>query len=225
MKIGNIANSLHKGVIDDIPLKVSIEEDLQRVSVAREALGTDGDLMVDANTSLDTPTAMRYADALEDLKVAWFEEPVQPENIDGCVALANRTHIPIAGFETETNKYTFAALIDAGAIHIVQPDVVQVGGLTEALKIAHYAHMKHRVFTSKIYSTMVSMAACAQLLYALPNGEHFEIDQDPLPWREEIVKSPALIIDDGWVTPGELPGIGVDIDEEALRPWIVRADG
>ena len=47
------------------------------------------------------------------------------------------------------------------------------------------------------------------------------MDQDPLPWREEIVKTPALIIEDGWVAPGELPGIGVDIDERALRVWTV----
>ena len=111
--------------------------------------------------------------------------------------------------------------MDAGAIQIAQPDVVQVGGITEALKIAHYAQMKHLVFTSKIYSTMVSMAACSQLLYALPNGAYFEMDQDPLPWREEIVKSPALVIEDGLVAPAGLPGIGVDIDEDALRPWIV----
>ena len=221
MKIGNIASAIHKGVIEDTPLKVSIEDDLERIRVAREAIGWDRDLMVDANTSLDTHTAMRYADELEDLNIRWFEEPVQPENIDGCRELASRTRIPIAGFETETNKYTFATLIDAGAIQIVQPDVVQVGGFTEALKIAHYAQMKHLVFTSKIYSTMISMAACSQLLYALPNGEYFEMDQDPLPWREAIVKSPALNIEDGWVTPGELPGIGVDIDEDALNPWIV----
>ena len=225
MKIGNISSAIHRGITGDTPLEVSIEEDLSRISVAREAIGPDLDLMVDANTSLDTRTAMRYADALEDLNIRWFEEPLQPENIDGCVELARRTRIPIAGFETETNKHTFAALMDAGAIQVVQPDVVQVGGLTEALKIAHYAHMKHLLFTSKIYSTIVSMAACAQLLFALPNGAYFEVDQDPLPWREDIVKSPALNMEDGWAVPGNLPGIGVDIDEEALRPWIVSPSG
>ena len=85
--------------------------------------------------------------------------------------------------------------------------------------------MKHLHFTSKIYSTIVSMAACAQLLFALPNGAYFEVDQDPLPWREDIVKSPALNMEDGWAVPGNLPGIGVDIDEEALRPWIVSPSG
>ena len=181
MKIGNIADSIHKEVIVDTPLKVSIEEDLRRVEVAREAIGMDRELMVDANTSLDTKTALRYADGLAPMRIRWFEEPVQPENIAGCTELARRTGIPIAGFETETGKYAFAALMDAGAIQIAQPDVVQVGGITEALKIAHYAQMKHLVFTSKIYSTMVSMAACSQLLYALPNGAYFEMDQDPLP--------------------------------------------
>ncbi len=89
--------------------------------------------------------------------------------------------IPIAGFETETDKYQFARLIDAGAIQVVQPDIVQVGGITEARKIAHYAQMKHLCFTAKNYSTVVSSAACLQLLYALPKSDYFECDQDPLP--------------------------------------------
>ena len=78
-----------------------------------------------------------------ELGVRWFEEPTQPENIAGCAELARRTRVPIAGFETETSKFNFAALIDAGAIQMVQPDVIQVGGITEARKIAAYAQMRH----------------------------------------------------------------------------------
>ena len=102
---------------------------------------------------------MRYADALEPLNIRWFEEPTQPENVEGCAELARRTRIPIAGFETETGKYQFARLIDAGAIQVVQFDVVQVGGFTEARKIAAYAQMRHLPFTAKNYSTAVSTAA------------------------------------------------------------------
>ena len=224
IKIGNIARTVHRGTITTTPLEVTIEEDLKRITVARDAVSPGGELMVDANTSFDTRTAMLYSDAMENLDVRWFEEPVQPENINGCAELARRSRVPIAGFETETNKHSFAALIDAGAIDIVQPDIVQVGGFTEALKIAHYAQIKHLLFTSKIYSTAVSMAACAQLLFALPNANYFEVDQAPLPWRDGIVKTPAVIRDGGHVTPSPLPGIGVDIDEEALKPWLISPD-
>ena len=64
--------------------------------------------------------------------------------------LARRTRIPIAGFETETGKYSFAALIDAGAIQVVQPDVVQVGGFSEAAEdCALRAHETPRVHEAR----------------------------------------------------------------------------
>ena len=132
-----------------------------------------------------------------------------------------RTRIAIAGFETETGRDAFARLIDAGAIQVVQPDIVQVGGITEARKIAAYAQIRHLPFTSKNYSTIVSSAACLHLLYALPNGEYFECDQDPLPWRNEILKRPAFRLEDGMAEPGDAPGLGVDIDEAKLTPWLV----
>lgn len=219
MKIGNTSEVIHAGVTGELPLRRSFEDDMTRIAVARAAAG-EGRLFVDANTSLDAAQAMRYADRLEALDVGWFEEPVQPENIAGAVKVAERTRIPIAGFETETNKFTFKHLIDAGAMQIVQPDVVQVGGLTEARKIAAYAQMCHLSFTSKNYSTVISQAAALSLLYAIPNGRWFEREIDPLPWRDEIVTQPAITIEQGFAMPSDAPGLGVEIDEAALARWI-----
>jgi D-galactarolactone cycloisomerase len=222
MKVGNVAQAAHYGVLHDVPLRVSIDEDLARVRAAREAIGADRNLMIDATTSLTPRVAMRYAEALQPLEIRWFEEPVQAEDVAGCTELARRTRIAIAGFETETGRDAFARLIDAGAIQVVQPDVVQVGGITEARKIAHYAQVRHLPFTSKNYSTAVSAAACLQLLYALPNGEYFECDQDPFPLRDEILARPAWRIDDGMVEPSDAPGLGIEIDEAALARWTVQ---
>lgn len=221
MKVGNIASAVHARVLDATPLRVSFEEDLVRVRAASEALGSDRDLMCDATTSLDTRTAMAYADEFERIGVRWFEEPTQPENIAGCADLARRTRIPIAGFETETSKFNFAALMDAGAIQMVQPDVIQVGGITEARKIAAYAQMRHLGFSSKNYSTAVSLAACLNLLYALPNADYFECDMDPSPWREQFQRTPLFDFDEGMVQPFDRPGLGLDIDEAVLTTWRV----
>ena len=213
MKVGNIASAVHARVLSETPLGVTLEEDFARVRAAREAIGSDRDLMCDATTSLDARTAMTYADE--------FEEPTQPENISGCAELARRTRIPVAGFETETSKFNFAALMDAGAIQMVQPDVIQVGGITEARKIAAYAQMRHLGFSSKNYSTAVSLAACINLLYALPNADYFECDMDPSPWREQFLRAPLFGFDDGMVQPFDCPGLGLDIDEAALSAWRV----
>ncbi|KJS10542.1 MAG: 2-oxo-3-deoxygalactonate 6-phosphate aldolase [Hoeflea sp. BRH_c9] len=222
MKVGNIASAVHAGVLHDTPLRVTMKEDFVRVRAARDALGSDLDLMCDATTSLDARTAMTYADEFERIGVRWFEEPTQPENIVGCSELARRTRIPIAGFETETSKFNFAALMDAGAIQMVQPDVIQVGGITEARKIAAYAQMRHLSFSSKNYSTAVSLAACLNLLYALPNADYFECDMDPSPWRDQFLRTPLFTLDDGMVQPFDRPGLGLDIDESALAAWRVQ---
>ncbi|MEX2650637.1 MAG: mandelate racemase/muconate lactonizing enzyme family protein [Alphaproteobacteria bacterium] len=221
MKIGNVPGVVHQGVLADVPLRHSFDDDVARIRAAREAIGADRWLMCDANASLDLGLALRYAEVLEVLEARWFEEPTQPEDVAGCAELARRTRVPIAGFETETGRDAFARLIDAGAIGVVQPDVVQVGGLTEARKIAAYAQMRHLAFTAKNYSTAVSAAACLHLLHAQPNGDFFECDQDPMPWREDILRSPAWAIDAGYAVPADRPGLGLDIDETALGRWRV----
>jgi D-arabinonate dehydratase/D-galactarolactone cycloisomerase len=166
--------------------------------------------------------AMRYTAALEPLNIRWFEEPTQPEDVEGCAELARRTRIPIAGFETETGKHQFARLIDAGAIQVVQFDVVQVGGFSEARKIAAYAQMHHLNVTAKNYSSAVSTAATLQLLYALPNGDYFECDQDPNALRDELAKQPLFEMADGLVVPSDRPGLGIELDEGALARYRVK---
>jgi D-arabinonate dehydratase/D-galactarolactone cycloisomerase len=221
MKIGNIPQVVHGGVLSDVPGRLSFADDIARVAVAREALGPDLNLMVDANTSLSARMAMRYAEAMLPFNVRWFEEPTEPENVEGCAALARHTRIPVAGFETETGKFQFARLIDAGAIQVVQFDVVQVGGLTEARKIAAYAQMHHLPVTAKNYSTAVSTAVTLQLLYGLPNGDYFECDQDPNGLRDELAVSPLYRMEEGLITPHDGPGLGIAIDEQALQRWRV----
>jgi D-arabinonate dehydratase/D-galactarolactone cycloisomerase len=205
-------------------LRLSFEEDISRIKTAREALGSGTDLMVDANTSLSAQMAMQYAQAIEPLNIRWFEEPTQPEDVEGCADLARHSRIPIAGFETQSGKYQFARLIDAGAVQVVQFDVVQVGGITEARKIAHYAQMRHLPVSSKNYSTAISTAATLQLLFALPNGDYFECDQDPNDLRDRLAQQPFFVLENGIVMPRESPGLGLTIDESGLEQWRVHAD-
>jgi D-arabinonate dehydratase/D-galactarolactone cycloisomerase len=221
MKVGNVPDAAHAKVLHEVPLRRSFEEDMARVRAAREAIGADRWLMCDATTSLSAHAALRYAEALEGLEVRWFEEPTLAEDVAGCAELARRTRIPIAGFETETGRHAFARLIDAGAIGIVQPDVVQVGGLTEARKIAAYAQVRHLTFTAKTYSTAVATAATLSLLYALPNGQYLECDQDPMPFRDAILREPLFRLDGGWAAPSDRPGLGLSIDEDALARFRV----
>jgi D-arabinonate dehydratase/D-galactarolactone cycloisomerase len=82
--------------------------------------------------------------------------------------------------------------------------------------------MRHLAFTAKNYSTAVSTAATIQLLYAYPNGDYFECDQDPNELRDGFIASPLFQLDNGMATPTDRPGLGVDVDEQALKRWLVR---
>ena len=106
---------------------------------------------------------------------------------------------------------------------MVQFDVVQVGGFTEARKIAAYAQMRHLPVTAKNYSTAVSTAATLSLLFALPNGDYFECDQDPNALRDEMARQSLYAFDDGMVIPSDRPGLGLEVDEDALKRWRVAA--
>jgi len=101
--------------------------------------------------------------------------------------------------------------------------VVQVGGFTEARKIAAYAQMRHLPVTAKNYSTAISTAATLQLLYALPNGDYFECDQDPNALRDELAREPLYRIEGGLAVPSDRPGLGIDIDEVVLKRYRVKA--
>ncbi len=81
--------------------------------------------------------------------------------------------------------------------------------------------MRHLPVTAKNYSTAVSTAATLQLLFALPNGDYFECDQDPNALRDGITRGSLFSLDDGMVMANEGAGLGLEIDETALRRWRV----
>ena len=114
----------------------SIENCVRRVKAARRGIGPKVELMIDAHGSLETPVAIRLAEALEPYDIAWFEEPVSPENHAGQAEVRSATSIPIASGEREFSRYGFRSLLEHKAIDIAQPDVARAGGLTEIRRIA-----------------------------------------------------------------------------------------
>ncbi len=81
--------------------------------------------------------------------------------------------------------------------------------------------MRHLAVTAKNYSTAVSTAATLQLLFALPNGDYFECDQDPNALRDDITREPLYVLESGRAVPTNRPGLGLHIDEAALERWRV----
>ncbi|GEP47246.1 mandelate racemase/muconate lactonizing enzyme family protein [Microbacterium saccharophilum] len=119
--------------------KPDLAEDVDRLAAVREVLGPDRDLMIDANQRWDLARATASLEELSRFAPAWIEEPLRADDLAGHAELARRTGIPIALGENLHTEYRFAEFLRAGAAHIVQPNIVRVGGITPFLRIAAIA--------------------------------------------------------------------------------------
>jgi L-alanine-DL-glutamate epimerase-like enolase superfamily enzyme len=182
-------------------------EDFERLQAVREAVGSDMDIMVDANQSMTYAEARRRTHLLEPLQLFWFEEPLPAEDLGGHVRLAASTSIPIAVGESIYSPSHFREYLAAGAAAILQPDVARVGGITPWLKVAHLAETFNvKVAPHFLMELHVSLAA------AVPNSIYVEY----IPQLRSITKSEIQVAGGMAVAP-ETPGIGIDWDFEKIH--------
>jgi D-arabinonate dehydratase len=197
----------------------SFEEDLARVRAVREAVGDDFRLMVDANNAWGVATALAAGREFDQLGVHWFEEPVGTDDRAGSAQLAAALDVPVAGYETETQLSGFRDLIGAGAVDIVQPDVIWAGGITACRRIAALAYAAGLPCVPHVYSTAVSIAANLHFMASLPNCYLLEFDQNPNALRSELLTEPVEPDADAVVAVPERPGLGVRLDQATVRRY------
>jgi D-galactarolactone cycloisomerase len=194
------------------------EEDVELVRRVHEAVGADPALMVDANYAYDPGTARRVGRELEGLDVAWFEEPVPPENLDGYAHLRDALDVPVAGGECHTPA-EFTRLFDRGGLDVAQPDVCNVGGLTPARRIATAAPDRGVQVVPHVWGTSVALAASLHLIATLRGDPWLEFDRSPNPLRKEVSADPIAADERGRVAIPEGPGLGLALEEEALAEY------
>ncbi|MEU1972643.1 mandelate racemase/muconate lactonizing enzyme family protein [Microbacterium sp. NPDC019599] len=119
--------------------KPDLAEDVERVRAVRELLGPDRGLMIDANQRWHLEQAVRSVEVLSEFDLGWIEEPLRADDLAGYTALARRIDVPIAVGENLHTVHRFRDFLQAGAAHIVQPNIVRVGGITPFLRIADLA--------------------------------------------------------------------------------------
>ncbi len=194
--------------------------DEQLVRSAREAVGEDALLMVDAGASdafwsHGYSWALRTAQMLAAYDIAWFEEPLPPDALADYAELRRRAPVPIAGGETLTRRQAFLPWLAAGAFDVVQPDVTKVGGLSEQRRIARAAEDNGIAYVGHGYNTAVGLAADLQLASALPGTELVEYHPGA-PEIEELA-GPVFALDaDGMLAIPDGPGLGVALDPDAV---------
>ena len=193
------------------------------VRAARDAIGPDNLLMVDAGGSdaywkQGYKWALRTAHMLAHYDVAWFEEALKPDALDDYVALRRAAPVPISGGEVLTRRQSFQPWIEAGAFDIVQPDVTKVGGISEERRIGWMAQEHGVRFIPHGWNTAVGLAADLQLASAFPDTDLVEYLTGS-PFIDEIVAEPWRLDADGMLAIPALPGLGITLDHAAISRY------
>lgn len=206
-----------------IKIGYGLDIDIAAIRAVRDTIGPDMELMIDANHGYDAIEAVRLGNAVADLDITWFEEPVVPEHLDAYCDIRARQPIPVAAGETWHGRAAFAEAIKARAVDILQPDVCGCGGISEMRKIFSMAETAGVRLAPHVWGTAIAMAASLQMLAVLPpspmrhapNTPWFEFDQTHNPFRMAVVDDP-IVATNGIVTVPNGPGLGISVRPEVF---------
>lgn len=197
-----------------------IEHMVDKVAFMRESLPKRIELAVDMHGRYDVGTAKRVAKELEPFKLLWLEEPVPPENVDAMRDVRESTSIPICTGENLFLRHGFRELFEKRAVDIIMPDIQKCGGLLEARKIADMAHTYYIPMAPHCQASPIGSMASCHVLASIPNALvlewHWSHPAERMELWKQYVKE-GEIINKGYITVSDRPGIGLEIDDEALR--------
>ncbi|HXJ62238.1 MAG TPA: mandelate racemase/muconate lactonizing enzyme family protein, partial [Actinomycetota bacterium] len=209
---------------------MTVEEDVAVVRTVREA-HPDVTLMVDANMGWrthgfaeypewDLARATRFARELEDLNVAWLEEPLDQFDYRGYAELRRRTSVPLAAGEMLSDLHGFRDMVEHRAVDVLQPDAILSGGILMSRKIAGMAEAAGIGFSPHTWTNGVGLRVNMQVMGATTGNVWCEYPIDPPGWipevRDAMLTEPTTVDPDGFVTIPDVPGLGIELDEDAL---------
>ncbi|HEY5700690.1 MAG TPA: mandelate racemase/muconate lactonizing enzyme family protein [Gammaproteobacteria bacterium] len=195
---------------------VSLNEDMQRLSVIREVIGDDALLMVDVNQGWSLETAIEGARLLEAFNPRWLEEPVHwTDDRRQLALLSKKTRIPLSAGESEATAHGCRALIEEGAVEILQFDCTRMGGFTMGRKLAALAELNH-VQVAPHHDCYLH----AHIVGGSPAGFILESFTDPErdPLQAELFENPPRI-EDGVMQFSEEAGLGLTLSEHAIKKY------
>lgn len=193
------------------------------VARAREQVGDEVELMVDAWMSLDVEYAARLAELLRPYRLKWLEDLLLPDDLEGYAGLRRRA--PSATLASGEHWYgvaPFAAAAGRGLVDILQPDIAWVGGLSAAVRICHLAEAHGKSVITHAGMNYPWGQHLALAMPAIPWGERSEGVSPPgVPLEEMVVLPGTVPVRDGYVRPSDAPGFGVEVTTEWLEAHTV----
>ena len=187
--------------------KDSWREDVERVRAVRDCIGDDIELLADANQALTVKQAIKLGHELEPYELAWLEEPVGAQNLQGHAEVRSRLDTPIASGETEYTRYGMRTMIDTKACDILMPDLQRIGGLTEMRKVAAIAASVDMPISTHIFTEQSLCIAGSS-----PNC----ISVEHMPWYAPLFNE-TMELEAGELIIPERVGTGFTFNTEAIK--------
>ncbi|MFO1123768.1 MAG: mandelate racemase/muconate lactonizing enzyme family protein [Hyphomicrobiales bacterium] len=197
------------------------------VRAAREAVGPDSQLFVDAGASdAYWPNGLKWAlntaHMLKDHDIGWFEEALKPDAIDDFCELRRQSPVPIAGGEVLTRRQSFLPFLQRGAFDIVQPDATKVGGISEQRRIAWLAEEFGVRYIGHGWNTAIGVAGDLQIAAAMPHADVVEFIGGSA-YVDGLLVAPFRLDSEGYLEIPMKPGIGVDLDPAKVARYSPNA--
>lgn len=192
-----------------------------QIAAAREAVGPNIDICADMHGRYDAITGQLVAKRLEPYNLMWLEEPIPAENVDAYKIIADSTSTPICAGENIYLAHGFRRLLEIGAVDIVMPDLQKAGGLGEGQRIANLSNLYYVPFAPHMVASYLGAMASCHVCASVPNFMilEWQIYFHDNPMFKEIVTYDGTMIENGFITLSEKPGIGVEINEEGMRRY------
>ncbi|MQG74111.1 MAG: galactonate dehydratase [SAR202 cluster bacterium] len=192
------------------------DEAVNRVAAVRETVGPDVDICVEIHRQMNPAESIALGRRLEEFNPFFYEDPMLPDSPAIMGEVAAKCNIPIATGERFTTIFEYQQLLEAKAAAYVRPDLCLCGGLSGCKKVAAMAEAHHVKVIPHNPLSPISTAACVQLDACIPNFALQEYTGESEPPKSELLKNP-LELKDGYITVPDGPGLGVEINEEALK--------
>jgi galactonate dehydratase len=213
---GHIRHVAHRSIDRDAETRA-----IESVKAVRRAIGPKIDLMLDMSAELTTDAIIRLGRRLEEYDIMFLEEPVDPFDVEALKKVSDQVHIPIATGERIYTRYGFRRMLELHAADILQPDIGNTGGIMEAKKIAAMAEAYNMRIQPHNCASPVSTAAALQLDACIPNFLIQELYPYRIPEHFALVDhAPERDVRNGYVTISDRPGLGVELVEDRVRPYL-----
>ena len=207
--------------------KSSAAADRDQLAAAREGLGTDGILLVDAGAIWvdDLAAAAERLAALEEFAALWLEEPFVSGALDAYRVLASKAGaLRLAAGEGSHNPYMAKHLIDHGGVGFIQIDTGRIGGIGPAKAIADYAVRRGVTFVNHTFTSHLALAASLQPYAGLASHEICEFPADPKPLAFALTQNHLMPGGDGLIRLPDAPGLGMAIDAATIDRYLVDVE-